>query len=217
LAETDGTLTAGISFLLGIEDVSCVVADALDRLGAGGTARLSGVFPPGSGVRVCGPAYTVRYDVRGTDGGRAAGPGPAAGFDFAATFARARPGDVALFSSPASEDSALLGSMGAAWARHRGLAGCVVNGGVRDVEALAASGLPVWARHLTPVAGRGRLIQAEVGGQVTVGGTVVRHGDIVVADGNGVAMIPAASFGAVCREVAALQEAEAVTMRGLRT
>jgi 4-hydroxy-4-methyl-2-oxoglutarate aldolase len=158
LSDADGTLAAGIRFLLEIEDVSCIVADALDHLDAGGTARLPGVFPVGSRIRVCGPAFTVRYDVRGAGDSRAAEPGQGASFDFAALFARARPGDVALFGCPAAEDSAVLGSMGVAWAQRRGLAGCVVNGGVRDVESLVASGMPVWARHLTPLAGRGRLV-----------------------------------------------------------
>jgi 4-hydroxy-4-methyl-2-oxoglutarate aldolase len=216
LADAGDSLTAGIRYLLGIEDVSCIVADALDRLGTGGTAHLTGVFPAGRRVRVCGPAFTVRYEARDAGDSQAAEHSQRASFDFAALFARARPGDVAVFESPAAQDSAVLGSMGAGWAQHHGLAGCVINGGVRDVEALTASGLPVWARHLTPLAGRGRLVQAEVGGPVAVGGTVVRPGGIVVADGNGVAMIPAGSLGGVCRIVAGLQEAEAAATGPLR-
>lgn len=217
MADADHSLTAGIRFLLEIEDVSCIVADALDRLGAGGTARLSAVFPVGRRIRVCGPAFTVRYDVHETGDGRAAEHGQEASFDFAALFARARPGEVAVFESPAAEDSAVLGSMGVGWAQRYGLAGCVVNGGVRDVEALMASGTPVWARHLTPLAGRGRLVQAEVGGPVAVGGSVVRNGDIIVADGNGVATIPAGDFRTVCRAVADLQRAEAAAADLIRT
>jgi regulator of RNase E activity RraA len=217
LSDADDTLTDGIRFLLEIEDVSCIVADALDHLGAGGTERLSGVFPVGSRIRVCGPAFTVRYDVRGPEDIRAAEHGQGRSFDFATLFDQARHGDVALFDCPVAEDSAVLGSMGVAWAQRSGLAGCVVNGGVRDVEALVASGMPVWAHHLTPRAGRGRLVQAEVGGPVTVGGTLVRHGDIVVADGNGVAIIPVGSFRAVCRDVADLQRAEVAAIQVLRT
>ena len=213
----DDSLTAGIRFLLGIEDVSCIVADALDRLGGGGTARLSGVFPSGRQVRVCGPAFTVRYALRGAGNDGEAGHSRGASFDFAALFARARPGEVAVFESPAGEDSAVLGAMGAGWAQRHGLAGCVINGGVRDVEAVTASGLPVWARHLTPLAGRGRLVQVETGGPVAVGGSVVNPGDIIVADGNGVAMIPAGDFGEVCEIVADLQRAEAAATELLRT
>jgi regulator of RNase E activity RraA len=98
-------MTADIGFLLGIEDVSGIVADALDRLGTGGTAHLTGVIPAGRRVRVCGPAFTVRYEARDAGDSRAAGHSQRASFDFAALFARARPGEVAVFESPAAQDS----------------------------------------------------------------------------------------------------------------
>jgi regulator of RNase E activity RraA len=72
--------------------------------------------------------------------------------------------------------------------------------------------MPVWARHVTPMAGRGRLIQAEVGGSVSLGSLVANPGDIVVADGNGVAVIPADSLSAVLLTAADLQRAETAAL-----
>jgi regulator of RNase E activity RraA len=204
---SDGTHDVDIRFLLGIEDMSCIVADALRQLGSGRALGLPGIFPHGSRKRACGPAFTVRYEACGADRGHTTEHRLGAAFDFRALFAGARRGEVAVFDCPV-QDVAVLGSMGVAWARHFGVTGCVVNGAVRDVEAVAASEIPVWARHVTPVGGRGSLIQAEVGGPISLGGAMVNPGDIVVADGNGVAVIPAGSLDAVARMVADLQQAE---------
>lgn len=207
------TDSGDMEFLLGIEDMSCIVTDALCLLGIGGAVGLPGIFPFASRKRVCGSAFTVRYEVDGTDRQRRTGHREEAGFDFRALFARAQPGDVALLDCPVPDDdaaqSAVLGSNGITWAQHFGIAGCVVNGAVRDVEALASGGIPVWARHVTPLAGRGTLVQSEVGGAVSLGGVPVSPGDILVADGNGVAVIPAGNLGAVALLVSDLHQAEA--------
>ena len=206
MSHAEGAHDADIRRLLGIEDVSCLVSDALRELGIGGATGLPGIFPFGSRRRACGPAFTVRYE-SATAGGQSASRDGALDFDFRRLFARARHGDVAVLECRVTE-LAILGSMAVTWARHFGIAGCVVNGAVRDVEALAASEMPVWTRHVTPLAGRGRLIQAEVGGSVSLGGVVVDPGDIVVADGNGVAVVPADSLSAVLRVATDLQGAE---------
>lgn len=194
-------------FLLGIEDVSCLVADALGKLGTGGYAELPGIFPPASRTRACGPAFTVRYENYRADGDSAAARRAEAAFDFSALFARAERGAIAVFESPV-QDVAVLGSKGINWARHFGMAGVVVSGAVRDVEALTASEVPVWARHASPAGGRGRMVQAEIGGAVSVGAAVVNQGDIVVADANGLAVIPAGSLHAVASVIAELKQAE---------
>ena len=192
--------------LLGIEDVSCLAADALGQLGLGGYALMPGIFPLASGKRACGPAFTVRYETYHPNGPSAERQREAA-FDFPALFARASRGAIAVFDCPV-QDVAVIGGRGLEWARHFGVAGCVVNGAVRDVEALAASDVPVWARHVTPAAGRGLLIQAEIGGPVPVGNAVISQGDIIVADGNGLAVIPVGHLDAVIDLMTDLKRAE---------
>lgn len=220
MPQADNADSRSTEFLLGIEDVSCVVADALSLLGIGGAMGLPGIFPFGSRKRVCGPAFTVRCHVDGADDSRGTRRRDKVGFDFRTLFSRAQPGDVALFDCPVPDStaqSAVLGSNGAAWARHFSMAGCVVNGAVRDVEALATGGIPVWARHVTPLAARGSLVPSEAGSPVLLGGTPVSPGDILVADGNGVAVIPAGSLAAVVRMVADLHQAEAAASATERT
>jgi 4-hydroxy-4-methyl-2-oxoglutarate aldolase len=77
-------------------------------------------------------------------------------------------------------------------AQQRGIAGVVVDGGVRDVAEQAALGFPVFARHVT-VVGTGKEHPGRFGVPVRVGGVVVRVGDLVVGDADGVVVIPAAS------------------------
>ena len=76
-------------------------------------------------------------------------------------------------------------------AREKGLAGVVVDGPVRDSDALTKSQFPVWCR------GRyaGRLLKrgpGEVNVPVVCGGVLIEPGDVIVADGNGVLRIPLA-------------------------
>lgn len=75
-------------------------------------------------------------------------------------------------------------------AEARGLAGLVIDGGVRDVAALEAHGFPVFS---TTIALRGAAKQAagRVGAPATVGGITVCAGDWVVGDADGVTVVPA--------------------------
>jgi len=75
-------------------------------------------------------------------------------------------------------------------AQQRGLAGLVLDGGVRDVTELAAMGFPVFAR-LT-VVGTGKQYPGIFGGTVRIAGVDVGPGDLVVGDADGVIAIPTA-------------------------
>ena len=73
----------------------------------------------------------------------------------------------------------------------KGLAGLVVDGGVRDREEMEQHRFPVFTRHMTPLTGRTRIRIIAINEPVTCGGVRVRHGDVIVADGSGVVCIPA--------------------------
>lgn len=103
----------------------------------------------------------------------------------------AEPGDVLVVDGGGYDGRAVLGEIMVRYAATRGVAAIVVDGAVRDVEGLAQSPVAVFARsvnHLGPYKdGPG-----EVHGQVQVGGTVVRSGDVLVGDADGVVVLPAA-------------------------
>jgi 4-hydroxy-4-methyl-2-oxoglutarate aldolase len=101
-----------------------------------------------------------------------------------------------------------MGSLSARWARRLGIAGCVVDGAVRDVESIRAVGVPVWSRGVTPVSGKHRLRALELNGTVTLAGLTVEPGDLVLADSTGVCVVPsggAAETLARCRELEAAE------------
>ncbi len=71
-----------------------------------------------------------------------------------------------------------------------GAAGCVVDGSVRDTDSIRSSKLPVFSSAANPAAARYRYEIAEMNGPVTVRGCTVEPGDYVVADGDGICIVP---------------------------
>lgn len=76
-------------------------------------------------------------------------------------------------------------------ARARGIAGIVIDGGVRDTAAMGRMRFPVFSSSIT-VVGTQKDFFGELGGAVEVGGAPVLTGDLVVADADGVVIVPAA-------------------------
>ena len=101
----------------------------------------------------------------------------------------ARPGDVLVVNGQGDLTRALVGGVLASRARRSGVAGMVIDGGVRDLDDLASVGLPIFARGATP-AGPFKTGPAEIGFPVACGGIVCSPGDIVCGDADGVAVIP---------------------------
>jgi regulator of RNase E activity RraA len=86
--------------------------------------------------------------------------------------------------------TAVLGDLVSTKARHRGIAGFIVDGLVRDLPGIEELGdFPVFARGITPIGPLHRG-PGEINGPVSVGGIVVHAGDVVVADENGVVVLP---------------------------
>lgn len=102
----------------------------------------------------------------------------------------ARPGDVLVVDAGASLNNAVLGDLISTKARHRGIAGIVVDGLVRDIPGIDGLGdFPVFARGVTPI-GPLQRGPGEINMPVSVGGIVVHPGDLIVADLNGVVVVP---------------------------
>lgn len=102
----------------------------------------------------------------------------------------AEPGDVVVVDTSTSSLTAVLGDLVCTKAKHRGISGFLVDGLIRDLPAInALGGLPVFARGVTPIGplhrGPGELNHA-----ISAGGIVVRPGDLIVGDQNGVVVVP---------------------------
>jgi RraA family protein len=102
----------------------------------------------------------------------------------------AQPGDVIVVDTSGSNASAALGDLVSTKARHRGIAGFVVDGLIRDLPGIRALGdFPVFARGTTPVGPLHRG-PGEINYPVSIGGVVVNPGDVIVGDATGIVAIP---------------------------
>ena len=107
-----------------------------------------------------------------------------------AAVAHASPGDVLVLTSTEPAPVALVGELLATQAQRQGVAGMLVDGAVRDLDELAELGLPIWARYVRAQgATKGEVGKLDV--PVTVGGTEIRPGDLVVLDCDGALSLPA--------------------------
>ncbi len=102
----------------------------------------------------------------------------------------ARPGEVGVIVIENGLDVAALGGLMGTTAKVRGMAGMILDAGVRDIGELRALDLPVYSRSVSPSTTVGRF--ASVAKQVPVecAGVTVSPGDIIVADEDGVVSVP---------------------------
>lgn len=170
---------------------TAALSDSMDRFGgAPGIAAM----PPGNQVRLFGPAFTVRTR-------------PGDNLVVHKALDLAQRGDVLVIDAGGSTMRATLGGLICRYAQSRGLAGLVVDGAVRDLGDIVELGLPVFARGFTHV-GPYKDGPGEIGGPVNIGGTVVRTGDVVVGDVDGIVFVPAERVAPVLAAALALVENE---------
>lgn len=101
-----------------------------------------------------------------------------------------RSGEVLVIDTSGERRRALWGGVVAHAAKLAGIAGVVVDGPITDWEEVTASGVPVWCRGTTSLTGRRLGVEGAVQVPIQVGGAVVQPGDIILADSDGVFVIP---------------------------
>ena len=158
------------------------IANALDDVGFDGV--MSGIGQVVSGTRCYGRAVTI------TQTSSARGDFTSADFKVGHMIDAAAAGDILVVDNAGREVST-WGGLATFAGKVKGLAGLVVDGGVRDREEMEQHRFPVFTRHMTPLTGRTRIRIIAINEPVTCGGVRVRHGDVIVADGSGVVCIPA--------------------------
>jgi regulator of RNase E activity RraA len=164
------------------------IGNVLDELGVSGL--IVNLRPLVPGRPFCGPATTAR-GICGPFG--TYGP---ADFRVGAILDAAAPGDVVVIANNGAQVST-WGGLASLAAKTKGLVGTVIDGGARDVEEVDEHGYSIYARHLVPTGGRKRIRIEEIGAPVMVDGVEVSPGDIIVADGTGIACVPLAQADAV--------------------
>lgn len=157
----------------------CGVSDLHEALGpvAGRMVLMSPRMRPlNPGVRIAGPAVTA-YNY----------PGDNLMIHKALHLVEA--GQVLVFTNGGGTQGALWGEMAATYARRKGVGGVIVDGSIRDTDALSEMRFPVWSTAVSPSHPEKRAPGA-VNVPIVCDGVLVNPGDIVVADGDGVLVIP---------------------------
>jgi regulator of RNase E activity RraA len=150
---------------------SSILADVAGRRGAL-SGRIAALAPS---MRFAGPALTV--EVR-----------PGDNLMIHAALAIAKPGDVIVVDGKGDLNSALMGEIMCQQAVAIGVVAVVIDGAVRDAEAIRALGLPMYAAGLNPN-GPTKFVPGRLNHPISIGGVSVHPGDLVVGDGDGVTVI----------------------------
>ena len=167
------------------------LADVLDL----GCIMRIGINPLWPGIpRIAGPAFTVRTARHDN-------------LMLHAAIYLAEPGDVIVVAAGDAE-MAVAGGNVCAVAQRRGVVGFVIDGVIRDVAESRANAFPVFARGVSPIPG-GKDGPGEINAPITCGGVRVTPGDVLVADEEGIVVVPGARAAEVLAKAQAKAEADA--------
>lgn len=165
------------------------LADAMGRFNF-----MDPAIRPRSGLPLCGLAVTVNCR-------------PADNLMIHKALQVAHAGDIVVVATSGNTASAVFGELMCHTAVAQKLGGIIVDGAIRDVDAITRLGFPAYSRTVSP-GGCDKDGPGEINVPISCGTTVVAPGDIVVGDGDGVAVVPRAHAEEVLQLVAALVERE---------
>jgi regulator of RNase E activity RraA len=160
------------------------LSDALDSLARRDRVMDAAISPLALGARAIGRAATVQFAPVDHDTDEP--------YDAAISFIdQLRPGAVVVIASGGSTRTAFWGELFSAAAIGRGAAGAVCDGYVRDSDKVRAIGFPVFGTGTRPIDYRARMEITGTDRPVVCGGVLVQPGDLVLADDDGVVVVPA--------------------------
>jgi 4-hydroxy-4-methyl-2-oxoglutarate aldolase len=123
-----------------------------------------------------------------------------------------RPGDVLVIDRVGDMRHAACGGGVAFAAREAGCIGIIVDGMATDIDELRQYNMPVWARGLSTVTCKRLFLQGEFGIPIACGGVPVAPGDAILADENGVLVLPPAEIRAAAERAIGMQQAEKLSL-----
>lgn len=177
---------------------TATVHEAMGRTGLLGT-RLR---PVQQGVRVAGTAVTVLS-------------WPGDNLMIHAAVEQCGDGDVLVVTTTSPSTDGMFGELFATALQRRGVRGLVIDAGVRDTAELRAMGFPAWAAAVSPQ-GTVKATGGSVNVPVVLGGQVVRPGDVILADDDGVVCVPRADARRTAEASEAREHKEALARAAFR-
>jgi RraA family protein len=172
-----------------MDQTGCLTGNVGDCLGrmAAMDSRIKGLS---QGMKVVGPALTVKVP-------------PSDNLMIHKALTLVKPGDVLVIDGGGDHAWALLGFLMVSTAIKLGLAGMVVDGCIRDAAEIRASGFPVFAAGINPN-GPMKNGPGEINFPIQCGGQLIHPGDMIVADDDGVVVVPQAHAAGTVDKVKAV-------------
>jgi regulator of RNase E activity RraA len=156
------------------------VADILDKRGLWNQLLAKEIMPLSIDHKVAGPAYTAKgHATAELDTGIGA-----------KALEGLTPGSVAVWDTSSDLTTGHWGELMSTSAMGRGCRGAIVDGGIRDTGYIRGHGFPVWSRFRCAADAMGRWKITDVDIPVVISGVIIRPGDFVFADADGVVIIP---------------------------
>jgi regulator of RNase E activity RraA len=185
---------------------TCAVSDALDSLALKGATW--GVRPQWQCPRIAGRAVTMKIKPAGLQQ-----PIQHLG---TAPIEAAKPGDIIVIDNGGKLEFSCWGGLLALSAKLKGLSGVVIDGSSRDIDEARELGFPVYARGAVPMTARGRVIQESFNQEIQFAGVQCHPGDLVIADGSGVVIVPREKEEEVVAAAEAIYQKEQEMADGIR-
>ncbi|MCI9577417.1 MAG: 4-carboxy-4-hydroxy-2-oxoadipate aldolase/oxaloacetate decarboxylase [Oscillibacter sp.] len=151
---------------------SATVHEAMGRVGA----MERSIKPLARGMKICGPAFTVRAQAGDN-------------VMILKAMREARSGDVIVVDCGRCPESGPFGELAAAECQTKGLGGFVTTGSVRDTAEIIAMGFPVFSSGVS-IVGTVKESLGLINHPISAGGVIVHPGDIILGDDDGIVVIP---------------------------
>jgi 4-hydroxy-4-methyl-2-oxoglutarate aldolase len=169
---------------------SATVHEASGRMGAVNPA----IRPIARGVRICGPAFTVQCH-------------PLDNLMLHKALERAQPGDILVATVGGHYEGGYFGGLMATSAVARGVGGLAIDGCIRDSEEIVQMGFPIFCRGFC-IRGTAKAVLGLVNHPTLFGGVMVRPGDLILGDDDGMVVVEREQCPAVLEKSLKRLEAE---------